>query len=892
MKTKKLLAALLLMLCLVPAANAVFKEKNLQNTLSALRYELRRIYTSTDKRDENLTHDNERQHVNLVSMMQASNELSLMLYSQQQDFTFDLTYALEKVSAQYKAFASNRMPFDEISSMLDTEIERYSLLISTLEDLPAVEADAMEELMEAVPDSVRVAVENAAPPAEEPKEEETIWDALKQPAGSEETALPDSLAEVGAVMSRAFELDTRSSQDRDSCLFYARAILSMYKQQLAQVKADSAHYEQTSRYLQETYDYALKRYRAVQKSIFTESQGTYFATLGSLGDSWDDAVQACEDKYSNKRFGPMKSEWRGQMIFGFLFLMLIYVVVATLLSNLLVRVIMKKIPILQISAFKDHTLGLVMLAGSVIFALTAMILNGGMNQDFFVMASGLLVEFAWLLAAIFASLCIRLDNSEFRRAILVYSPVIILSLLIICFRIIFIPNALINIIFPPILLAFALWQVFAVRKSAVSGLPGTDRFYSGVSLVVMVVVTVMAWLGFELFGLLVVVWWMFQLTMLQAITAIRKLVEVYNTGMLKKKLAEYGESHAYLDRKNKGAFVEITWLYDLFDMCVMPLLTIVSIPACIIMAGNVFDLSEVCWEFFFKPLVTIDEYITFSLLKVFVVVGGFFLFRYLNYVSKGLYRAYRTKHEIQKNKQEVLRANQINFTLANNLFAVCWWGAYIIACFVYLHIPATAITVVCTGLATGIGLALKDVLNNFFYGMQLMSGRLRVGDIIECDGVRGTVDSITYQSTQILADEGCIMAFTNSTLFSKNFKNLTRNHSYLLLKVYLSVSYGTSIDQVRELVLHALEPLRTKDQYGREVVDPAFGLQLRLMEMADSGVELAVYQYVTVEAYYSYAAKAREIIYNTLNENDIEIPFPQLDIHMRTPVELEGKGKN
>lgn len=874
MKIKKLLAALLLLLCLVPAANAVFKEKNLQNTLSALRYELRRIYVSTDKRDQNLTHDNEKQHVTLVGMMQASNELSLMLYSQQQDFTFDLTYALEKVSAQYKAFASNRMPFDEISSMLDTEIERYALLISTLEELPAVEAEAMEELMDAVPDSVRTALENAAPPMEE----ETIWDALKVAA---DPAVPDSLAQTKKVVGRAFELDARSSQDRDSCLFYARAILAMYEQQLAQVKADSAHYEQTSKYLQETYDYALKRYRAVQKNIFTESQGTYFQTLGSFKESWDDAVQACADKYSSKRFGPVKSEWRGQMIFGFLFLMLIYVVVATLLSNFLVRVIMKRIPVLQISAFKDHTLGLVMLAGSVIFALTAMLLNGGMNQDFFVMASGLLVEFAWLLAAIFASLCIRLDNTEFKKALLVYSPVIILSLLIICFRIIFIPNALINIIFPPILLAFAIWQLLMARKKMASALSGTDKFYSGVSLVVMVAVTVMAWLGFELFGLLVVVWWMFQLTMLQAITAIRKLVEVYNTGKLKKKLAEYGQTHAYLDRKNKGAFVEITWLYDLFNMCLMPLLIIISIPACVLMASNVFDLSQVCFEFFFRPLVTIDEVITISLLKVFVVLGGFFLFRYMNYLSKGFYRAYRTKHEVEKNKQEVLRTNQINFTLADNLFAVCWWGAYVVACFVYLHISATAITVVCTGLATGIGLALKDVLNNFFYGVQLMSGRLRVGDIIECEGVRGTVDSISYQSTQILADEGCIMAFTNSTLFSKNFKNLTRNHSYLLLKVYLSVSYGTSVDLVRELVLHALEPLRTKDKYGREVVDPAFGLQLRLMEMADSGVELAVYQYVTVEAYYSYAAKAREIIYNTLNENNIEIPFPQLDVHMR-----------
>ena len=100
-----------------------------------------------------------------------------------------------------------------------------------------------------------------------------------------------------------------------------------------------------------------------------------------------------------------------------------------------------------------------------------------------------------------------------------------------------------------------------------------------------------------------------------------------------------------------------------------------------------------------------------------------------------------------------------------------------------LHIPAGAIETVSAGLAAGLGFAMKDLLENFFYGISLMSGRVRVGDYIECDGIRGKVESITYQSTQIITSDGSVMAFLNSALFNKNFKNLTRNNSYEFVKL-------------------------------------------------------------------------------------------------------------
>ena len=83
------------------------------------------------------------------------------------------------------------------------------------------------------------------------------------------------------------------------------------------------------------------------------------------------------------------------------------------------------------------------------------------------------------------------------------------------------------------------------------------------------------------------------------------------------------------------------------------------------------------------------------------------------------------------------------------------------------------------------------------------------------------------ESTQIIATDGAVMAFPNSTLLNKNFKNLTKNHSYELVSIPVGVKYGVDVDAVRKVIKDALQPLLVKDVYGRDVVDPNFGIQVR-----------------------------------------------------------------
>jgi small-conductance mechanosensitive channel len=187
---------------------------------------------------------------------------------------------------------------------------------------------------------------------------------------------------------------------------------------------------------------------------------------------------------------------------------------------------------------------------------------------------------------------------------------------------------------------------------------------------------------------------------------------------------------------------------------------------------------------------------------------------------------------------------------------------------------------VAGGLSAGIGLAMKDTINNFLYGIQLMGGRLRVGDWIECDGVRGKVSTINYQCVQVETIEGTEMSFLNSSLFGKNFNNLTRNNSYELTIITVGVAYGTEVQQVREVLVRAMQKMRTKDAYGREIVDPKYAVYVVVENIDNNTVEVTVKQYVLVAERVSYVDRAKEVIYDALTNAGFDVASPQYNIRV------------
>ena len=137
--------------------------------------------------------------------------------------------------------------------------------------------------------------------------------------------------------------------------------------------------------------------------------------------------------------------------------------------------------------------------------------------------------------------------------------------------------------------------------------------------------------------------------------------------------------------------------------------------------------------------------------------------------------------------------------------------------------------------------------------------------------------------------DGSVIAFTNSQLFTKNYKNMTRNHGYECHILDVGVAYGTDIKQARQVIVDAVGALPN--------INKSRGVKVVLKEFADSALTLKVVVWVNVFTQYSDDGVILEAIYEALNENNIEIAFPQLDLHIKrdnpstTPAREDDLGK-
>lgn len=866
---KKYIILILLAVLTLPAG-AVLKEKDLARTLGVLRAELEQNYKQQKVNMSRMEQMTTAQHQKLVDYMQRSEQIALMLYSQNQDFTFDVAYACQQATDLHRELSKNNVPYAQISARIRSEVERYDGLIEALSELPpAVGAAANTQA-----DSLLVAMADTT---------------------AVDTTQVAAQGEIANVAPATYLLTEQQQVDRDRCLLYAKALRENMKRILNAILADKDYYDVVTARVVKLNTYAHERYRNVQDNIFRNGGDNYLTVLTKLPFTLKRMFAEANSKYGQlENRSANYSQWRGPIIKFISLFIIIYLSLSILLSNLLVRWI---VPFLVRRFRRDpdeiwnglfskaKRPALLMVITMMVFAFAVMAVHNIAENNFVVMATSLLATTAWMTLVIFSSLLIRIDEKLIARVGRLYTPFICMSFLVIYFRIILVPNNVVNITYPPLLLLFTWWQWRMIRKANrittdKEKLPSTDFFYGFISLGAMVVASGVALYGYTLMAVEIMMWWMFQLAAIQTITCIYDLLERYEVRHLTRKiradLVERGEAVAIslvLQKARQGEYIHLTWFYDLVNRALVPVCAVGSILLSIYWAADVFQMTDVCIRAFRYDFINEPEVVQISLQKLCMVVACYFIFKYINYLVRSLYHYYKQHHSSQTEAD-------YNFTLANNVIAILVWGTFFLYALVLLRVPKSGISVVGAGLATGMGFAMKDLLENFFYGISLMTGRLRVGDFIECDGITGKVESITYQSTQLVTADGSLIAFLNSALFSKNFKNLTRGNVYILHKTPVGVAYGTKVDDVRQILTEAVARLSYETTDGTPSIDPNKSVSVLLTELGDSSVNLTVATWVLVSERATMAAKIQETVYNTLNANNIEIPFPQCDVHM------------
>ncbi|MGB6327300.1 MAG: mechanosensitive ion channel domain-containing protein, partial [Halarcobacter sp.] len=199
-----------------------------------------------------------------------------------------------------------------------------------------------------------------------------------------------------------------------------------------------------------------------------------------------------------------------------------------------------------------------------------------------------------------------------------------------------------------------------------------------------------------------------------------------------------------------------------------------------------------------------------------------------------------------------------------------------------LGIDMSSISLIAGALSIGIGFGLQTVVSNLIAGIILMFERtIRIGDIIEIDALlKGTVTDIRIRSTTIKTFDNIDIIIPNSSFIQNNVINWTLDDVTRRLHIPFGVAYGTKIETVKEVVLTELDNCDLV--YIKDVKDKEPEIRFDNMNMNRVELELLVW----VKANDKFRPNSLKsdfliLIYNSLYKHNIEIPFPQLDLHLK-----------
>ena len=771
------------MVAFVLPSNAVLKEANLDTTLYMLRTELTNYHIDLEKQNQAAKAQQLAVIQELISIVKQADQNSIMLYSQRNGYIFDMTYACHEATEQFKKFKSKAVPFRQMIKKNNVEVARFDSLINYLYGM--------------------------------------------------NTMFLSEEAQVNRNVDLTLAVNIR------------RQLVEKQKQLQAYVQA----YDRTDRKLQALNDYANRRYEDIQNSIFNNGGDNYLRILRNISMNYKEAKTSVTEKY--KPVPGMMSQWDVRIIFILFGIIIFWGLISIFLNLFTIRIVITQL--MKHGMFESRKESfmakrpcLIMAMTVVTFAVILGIVRMAVTQNFVIMASQLLVEYSWLVGVILVSILLRVDNDKIKNTFRIYSPLMLVGFIVIVFRIILIPNDLVNLIFPPVLLLCALWQWNVIGRKHNQVLR-TDKTYAFISLAVFGVSTIFAWTGFTLLAVQLIIWWTMQLTCVLTITCCEGWLSVYAK---RKKLAD----KAITDK----------WLYRFIYKVLLPISGVLSFIISIYWAADVFNMSDTTWEIFNKDYIKTSNF-TASLFSISEVACLYFLFNYINITSVDFMR-----HHFEKADPASAASKIVMF---KNVMQVIIWGIWLMIALNVFQVGKSWLLAIFAGLSTGLGFASKDILENIYYGISLMMGRVKVGDYIICDGTRGKVSSISYTSTMLEATDGSVIAFQNSQLFSKNYKNMTKNHGYELDILEVGIAYGSNVKEVKQILIDALMKL--------DCIYQDKGVKVLLKSFDDSCITLSIVVWVNVLTQAIDDATIMECIYDTLNDHNIEIPFPQREITIK-----------
>ncbi|MEZ9265161.1 small-conductance mechanosensitive channel MscS [Vibrio splendidus] len=189
-----------------------------------------------------------------------------------------------------------------------------------------------------------------------------------------------------------------------------------------------------------------------------------------------------------------------------------------------------------------------------------------------------------------------------------------------------------------------------------------------------------------------------------------------------------------------------------------------------------------------------------------------------------------------------------------------------------LGVQTASVVAVIGAAGLAIGLALQGSLSNFAAGVLIVAFRpFKSGDYVEIGGVAGSVDSIQIFQTVLTTPDNKMVVVPNGSVIGSPITNYSR-HDTRRIDLMIGVSYNADLQKTKALLTKICE----SDE--RVLKEP--GVQVGVHTLADSSVNFVVRPWVSTAEYWNVYFDLMQAIKEGLDNEGIEIPFPQVDVHM------------
>ncbi|OQQ05524.1 mechanosensitive ion channel protein [Vibrio splendidus] len=189
-----------------------------------------------------------------------------------------------------------------------------------------------------------------------------------------------------------------------------------------------------------------------------------------------------------------------------------------------------------------------------------------------------------------------------------------------------------------------------------------------------------------------------------------------------------------------------------------------------------------------------------------------------------------------------------------------------------LGVQTASVVAVIGAAGLAVGLALQGSLSNFAAGVLIVAFRpFKSGDYVEIGGVAGSVDSIQIFQTVLTTPDNKMVVVPNGSVIGSPITNYSR-HNTRRIDLMIGVSYNADLQKTKALLTKICE----SDE--RVLKEP--GVQVGVHTLADSSVNFVVRPWVNTAEYWDVYFDLMQAIKEGLDNEGIEIPFPQMDVHM------------